>query len=318
MTTYIIRRLLQAIVVLLVVTIFVFLAMRLLPGDPILMMVTNEQLSQYTPEQLEDLRHEYGLDKPLVVQYLDWMSNIIRGDLGTSMISKSPVAREITRRLPITLHLGVLAFVISIIVGVPAGMICAVRRGTFLDTLVTTLANIGITVPIFWLGILLIYLFSLKLRMLPVYGYTSPFIDFGLSTKQLLMPLFCLALFPIASIARITRSSMLDILRQDYIRTAWAKGLREQRVILRHALKNSLIPVVTLSGMAISGIFGGSVLIETVFNIPGMGRMAVTGIFSKDYPIVQAVTLMVSAVIILSNLIVDISYSWIDPRIRYG
>jgi peptide/nickel transport system permease protein len=317
MWAYIVRRLLASAIVLIVVTIFIFLVMRLLPGDPILMIVTNEQLSQSAPEQIAALRHEFGLDKPMPIQYLNWMFGIVQGDFGVSLISRTRVIDNVAQRLPITMHLGILAFVIAIIIGIPAGMICAVRRGTFLDTLVTTLANLGITVPIFWLGILLIYFFSLELKWLPVYGYTSPFVDFGQSTKQIIMPVFCLGIFPLASISRITRSSMLEVMRQDYIRTAWSKGLSERWVVFRHALKNSLIPVITLSGMSISSIVGGAVLIETVFNIPGMGRMAVSGIMTKDYPIVQAVTFIVSAVVVLSNLVVDISYSWLDPRIRY-
>jgi peptide/nickel transport system permease protein len=314
---YIVRRLLASLLVLFVVTVFIFLVMRLLPGDPILMIVTSEQLSVSAPEQIAALRQEFGLDKPMPVQYLNWMFGIIRGDFGVSLISRTPVIDNIAQRLPITLHLGLLAFIVAVMIGIPAGVICAVRRGTFLDTLVTILANLGITVPIFWLGILMIYFFSLELKWLPVYGYTSPFVDFWKSTKQIIMPAFCLAIFPIASISRITRSSMLEILRQDYIRTAWSKGLKERLVVLRHALKNSLIPVVTLMGLSISGIVGGAVLIETVFNIPGMGRLAVSGIMTKDYPNVQAVTFIVALAVVLANLAVDISYSWLDPRIRY-
>jgi peptide/nickel transport system permease protein len=314
---YIVRRLIASIFVLLIVTIFIFLVMRLLPGDPILMIVINEQLSQSAPEQIAALRHEFGLDKPMPLQYLNWMFGVLRGDFGVSLISRTRVMENIAQRLPITLHLGVLAFLMAVIIGIPAGTLCAIRRGTFLDTLVTTLANLGITVPIFWLGILLIYFFSLELRWLPVYGYTSPFTDFARSTKQIIMPVFCLAIFPIASISRITRSSMLEVMRQDYIRTAWAKGVRERLIVIRHAMKNSLIPVITLMGLSISGIVGGAVLIETVFNIPGMGRLAVTGIMTKDYPIVQAVTFIVSVAIVFTNLAVDISYSWLDPRIRY-
>ena len=186
-----------------------------------------------------------------------------------------------------------------------------------MDTLVTTLANIGITVPIFWLGIMLIWLFSVYLHWLPVMGYTSPFEDFVQNTKQLIMPVLCLAIFPIASNTRLMRSSMLEVLRQDYIRTAWSKGAPERSVIISHALKNSLIPIVTLAGMGISGIIGGSVLIEQVFNIPGMGRLAVDSLFQHDYTYVQGITLVMTTIVVLSNLLVDVSYGWIDPRIRY-
>lgn len=318
MATYLIRRSIQAVVVLIIVTVFIFLVMRMLPGDPILMIVTNDQLSESTPEQIAALRHEFGLDKPMAVQYFSWISGVIRGDLGVSMISRTPVLDNIRQRMPITLHLGLTAFLIGLALGIPAGVISAVRRGSLLDTIVTALANVGITVPIFWLGILLIYLFALKFRILPVYGYTSPFVDFWQSTKQLIMPVFCLAIVPLAGNARITRNSMLEVMRQDYIRTAWSKGLQERWIIIRHAMKNGLIPVITICGMGLSQIFGGSVIIETVFNIPGMGRLAVSGIFSHDYPIVQAVTLLIALIIILANLAVDISYGWLDPRIRYG
>jgi len=318
MTTYIIRRLIQSVLVLLMVTMIVFLAMRLLPGDPILMLITADDLAEASVEQIEALRHEFGLDKPMIVQYVGWLSGAVRGDLGISIIHRGDVTSEILGRLPITLHLGLLAFIISIIIGIPMGVVSAVRRGGWLDTGVTLLANLGITVPIFWLGILMIYLFALYLGLLPVYGYTSPFEDFWMSTRQIIMPVFCLSVFPIASSARQTRSSMLEVMQQDYIRTAWSKGLRERVIIARHALKNALIPIVTLKGIALRNIIGGSVLIETVFNIPGMGRMAVDGVLSQDYAIVQGVILLIATVVMLANLVVDLSYGWLDPRVRYG
>jgi peptide/nickel transport system permease protein len=214
-------------------------------------------------------------------------------------------------------HLGILAFIIATIVGIPAGVLCAVRRGGWLDNLVTTLANIGITVPVFWLGILLIYVFALYFKWLPVMGYTSPFENFWLSTKQLIMPVFCLAVGPIAGNARQARSSMLEVIRKDYIRTAWSKGLRERAIILKHALKNGLMPVVTLSGMGVGTILGGAVLIEQVFNIPGIGRLTVTSVMNQDYPYVQAIALIMAISIVFSNLLVDISYGWLDPRVHY-
>jgi len=318
MTAYIIRRLILAIIVLVIVTLMVFLAMRLLPGDPILMIVTRGELTTTTEEEIAALRHQYGLDKPIMVQYVTWLANVTRGDFGQSITQHQPVIKEIVRRLPITLHLSLLAFFISIIIGIPAGVVCAVRRGTWIDTVVTVLANLGITIPIFWLGIMMIYLFALELRWLPVFGYTSPFVNFWQSTRQLVMPVFCLAIFPIASAARQTRSSMLEVMRQDYIRTAWSKGLRERMIVIRHALKNALIPVVTLKGMSLSHIIGGSVLIETVYNIPGTGRLAVSGVFSQDYMVVQAMVFFIAVTVLLVNLIIDISYGWLDPRIRYG
>jgi peptide/nickel transport system permease protein len=264
------------------------------------------------------MRHQYGLDKPLYVQYFIWLDGVFKGDLGRSILNHVPVANEILRRVPITLNLGIPAFLLGIILGIPAGIICAVRRGKFIDTLVTTLANIGITVPVFWLGFLLVYIFGIHLRVLPVQGYTSPTDNLLLNIKQTVLPIICLALFPIASTSRQTRSSMLDVMKQDYIRTAWSKGLQERWVVVKHALKNSLIPVVTLSGMGLSMIMGGAVIVETVFNVPGIGRLAVQSVFSKDYPYVQGVVLFIAIVVIVANFLTDIAYGYFDPRIRYN
>jgi peptide/nickel transport system permease protein len=317
MTTYIIRRLLWAIIVLLLVVTFVFFAMRLLPGDPIRMLVTQSQEAQFSEEQIEALRIKNGLDKPLIVQYFNWISNVARGDLGRSILSHAPVIDQINHRIPVTLYLGVMSFLISIIIGVPAGIISAVRRGSWLDTIVTTLANLGITVPTFWLGVILMYVFGLYLDWLPVMGYTSPFKDFWMSIRQAIMPVFCLAIFPIAGNARQTRSAMLEVMHQDFIRTAWSKGLKERSIVIKHALKNGMIPVVTLIGAGVGQILGGSVLIEQVFAIPGMGRLALSSVINQDYPYVQAVILIIAATTLLANLAVDLAYGWLDPRIRY-
>ena len=318
MTTYIFRRLIMAIVVVFIVSIFVFFAMRFLPGDPILMVLTPTENREFNEQQIAQIKHEFGLDRPLVIQYFSWVYNTFRGDLGTSIIERTPVSKKIFRSLPITLHIGLFAFMIGIIIGIPAGIICAVKRGTFIDTLVTSFSNFGITVPIFWLGLILIYVFGLYLKWLPVMGYTSPFTDFVMSTKQLIMPVICLALFPIASNARQTRSSMLEIMRQDYIRTAWSKGLKERAVIITHALKNGLIPVINLTGVGLSLIIGGTVIIEQVFNIPGMGRLTFTAITTQDYPYVQAIILIVAVAVSLINLLVDLVSAWMDPRIKYS
>jgi len=318
MTGYIIRRLIEAVIVIILISLLVFFAMRTLPGDPLMIYIMQQDISEITPEIQAQLRHEFGLDKSLPLQYIDWMGGIFHGDLGRSILSRTSVSQDIIKRLPVTLHLGILAFIFGLIIGIPAGVISAIRRGDWLDSLVTTLANLGITIPSFWLGVILIYVLALKLGWLPIFGYTSPFDDFWLSTRQLVMPVFCLAIFPIAGNARQARSSMLEVLRQDYIRTAWSKGLRERVVIMRHALKNGLIPIVTLAGMGVSYIAGGAVLIEQVFNIPGMGRLAVDSIFTQDYAYVQGIVLVITVVVVLANLLVDISYGWFDPRIRYG
>jgi peptide/nickel transport system permease protein len=317
MVSYIIRRLFQSIIVIFIVTVFVYFGMRLLPGDPIYMLFNPNQLQNMTQEELAQIRHEAGLDRSLVVQYFDWLGGVFRGELGNSILTKRPVTEDLAKRIPITAHIGVLAFIISAVLGVPAGIISAIRRGTWLDTVVTTIANIGITIPVFWLGIMLMYLFAVRLDWLPTSGYTSPFENFWLNTRQIIMPVFCMAIFSLAGNARQARSAMLEVLRQDYIRTAWSKGLTERAVIIGHALKNSLIPIVTLAGMGISMIIGGMVLIEQVFNIPGMGRLMVDSLFKHDYTYVQGITLVMTAVIVVSNLLVDLTYGWLDPRIRY-
>jgi peptide/nickel transport system permease protein len=318
MTHFIIRRLIQAAFILIIVSLLVFLMLHLLPGDPILIFISAGQLKNTSLEEIEILRHQFGLDRPLMVQYFSWIGGIFSGDFGISITTREPVVHEIVRRVPITAQLSIVALVISTIIGIPAGVICAIRRGKWLDTLITIIANIGITIPVFWLGIMLIYLFSLNLGWLPVQGYTSPFVDFSKSFRQAIMPVFCLSLFSISSVARQTRSSMLEVMKQDYIRTAWSKGISERWIVMRHALKNGLIPIVTLLGMSFSFIIGGDVLVENVFNIPGVGRLVVNAVFVQDYPVVQGFVLIVASIVLVTNLIVDISYAWLDPRIRFG
>lgn len=318
MGAFIVRRLVMAFIVLIIVTLLIFLCLRLLPGDPVLMLIPPGELSLYTNEELDLIRHEYGLDRSLPTQYFSWIGDLLHGDMGDSIYSEQPIVDEIIRRIPITLHVGLIAFVVGLVVGIPAGVVCAVRRNSWMDTLVTSIANVSITVPTFWLGLLLIYLFGLYLGWLPIMGYTSPLEDFVLSTKQLVMPVSCLALGHIAGMARMARSSMLEVMRQDYIRTAQSKGLKERVIIFKHALKNGLIPLVTMAGMGFSHVIGGSVVIERVFNIPGMGRLLITSVENQDYPYVQGITLILAIVTLLSNLLVDISYGWLDPRIRYS
>ena len=318
MTTYIIRRLIQAFFILILVTLIVFLAMRLLPGDPIYMIVSEGQITNFSQEEIDHLRHQFGLDRPIMVQYIDWITGIAQGDFGVSIVHKRSPLDIISQAIPKTLNLSLPAFFISFLIGIPAGVVCAIRRSTWIDTVVTVLSNLGITIPIFWLGTMLIYLFALQLGWLPVQGYTSPFTDLGKNIRQIIMPVFCLGVFPISATARQTRSSMLEVMRQDYVRTAWSKGLRERAVVIGHALKNGLIPVVTLLGMSFSHVIGGAVLIEMVFNIRGVGQTLVSAVFSHDYPVVQGYIFFIAISVLLVNLIVDISYGWLDPRIRYG
>jgi peptide/nickel transport system permease protein len=319
MTAYIIRRLLLAIFCLFMVTVIVFFAMRLLPGDPIIIYIgQSQQLSTLTEEGMEKLRHEFGLDKPIMVQYANWVSGVVRFDFGRSIFYHMPVGTLLWERYPVTLNLGLEAFVISAVLGIASGALAAVRRGGWGDRIITPLSYIGITVPIFWLGILMIYLFGLKFNWLPMIGYTSPFTDFWQHIRQAIMPVICLSIGALAGIARLQRSSMLEVIRQDYIRTAWSKGLAERIIIMKHVLKNSLIPVITVLGLELGFIIGGSVIVETVFSIPGIGYLMVTSIFSQDYSVVQSCTFVFAVVVVLANLIVDISYGWLDPRIQYA
>jgi peptide/nickel transport system permease protein len=317
MTAYIVRRLIYGIIVFIVVTILVFLAMRALPGDPILIYVVAQDVQQITPEILDDLRAKFGLDKPLPVQYVNWLADIFRGDLGKSISFNESVSKLIGERLPVSLYIAVLAFVLASIFGVAFGVIAGLRRSKFIDTVVTSMANFGISVPHFWLAILLIFVFGVWLGWLPTSGYTDPFEDFGQWVRNMIMPVFVVATFATAFFARQARSSILEVVHQDYVRTAWAKGLRERAVVMRHALKNAFIPVITVMGMSFVLLVSGQVVIENVFSIPGLGRLIVAAIFAQDYAIVQGCVLVIAVMVVLANLIVDISYAWFDPRIRY-
>jgi peptide/nickel transport system permease protein len=318
MVNHIIRRLFQGLIVLILLSFLVFILMRLMPGDPILLYMSRSQQGMATAEQIQALRHEYGLDKPLIVQYFNWAGNALRGNLGVSIVKHETVANMIGRALPITLYLGLLAFIISLIIGIPAGVLAAVKRASLLDYIITPLAILGVCVPVFWLGVMMAYVFGLQLGWLPIFGFTSPFENLTLSLKQMVMPVFCEAMAAIAASARQTRSGMLEVIRQDYIRTAWSKGLTERAVVTRHALKNAIIPVVTLVGFHLSSIIGGSVLVETIFNIPGMGRLLVSSIFNQDYAVVQGVAIIFCAVLVVVNILIDISYGWFDPRVRFA
>ena len=268
--------------------------------------------------EIDFTRHELGLDKPFVQQYLSWAGNAVRGDFGLSLHYKVPVSQMFAQRFPITASLSLAALIIGIVLGIFMGTISAIRRGTFFDQALVVLATSGICVPIFWLSIIGVYIFGLQLGWLPIQGWVSPTTNFWQSIRHAILPVILLAVPSLAVVARQTRSSMLEVTRQDYIRTAWAKGLKESVIILRHALKNALIPVVTLIGLQVRILLGGSVLVETVLNIPGMGRMFVDAAFNKDYFIIQGGVLILGSVVCILNLLVDISYSWLDPRIRYG
>lgn len=316
MTTFIARRLIEAVLVLILVSIMVFGAMRLLPGDPLMVYIVEQDISVLTPELEAQLRHEFGLDKSLPEQYLSWITGFVRGDMGKSIFYHENVSTLMAERVPVTLNLGLISFLFSSILGILAGVIAALRRGTALDSIVTAISNFGISAPNFWLGIMMIYFFGLYLGWLPTQGYTSPFDDFGKSVSQLIMPVTVMALWGMATISRQTRSSMLEVVRQDYVRTAWSKGLSERAVVVGHVLKNGLIPVVTIMGVQFSRLISGVVVIENVFNIPGVGRLMVSSVFGQDYQVVQAGILITGIAVVITNLLVDISYGWLDPRIR--
>jgi len=307
------RRVIQTFAVLIIVTFIVFLLLYLIPGDPARTMLGIEASAQ----DVAAFRSQLGLDRPMMVQFGSWLFHVLQGDLGRSIQFHQPVSHLISTRLPVTIYIGILALILSAILGVGAGVISAVRRGTVLDQAITVFANLGVAVPVFWLGILGIYLFALQLGWLPVQGYTSPFENLASSLQQIIMPVLCLAMVPLATLARQSRSAMLEVIQQDYIRTAWSKGLKERRIIIYHALRNAMIPIVTVLGLSVRYVVSGSVLIETVFNIPGMGRLIVSGVFNKDFILVQGCVLIVALAIAITNLAVDISYAFIDARIRY-
>jgi len=328
---YIARRVLALIPTLLGVSIVVFLFLRLIPGDP----ATAFLRESATAAQVAVLNERLGVNKPLPEQYVTYMAKVLRGDLGTGLHSGLPVADEIKRKFPATAELGLAAMVIATTVGIALGIVAAIRRASVLDYGTTTAALIGVSMPIFWLGLMLIYLFAVNLRWLPpstrgepperlVTGLYS--IDFLLSAdpagwvealRHLLLPAAVLATVPLAVIARQTRSAMLEVLGQDFVRTAWSKGLRERAVVMRHVLKNALLPVVTVIGLQVGALLSGAVLTESVFSWPGMGTYVVEAINGRDYPIVQGSILFLATIFVLINLLVDVSYAWLDPRIRY-
>lgn len=323
MTQYIIRRLIQMIPLLLAISILAFLIMHLAPGDPTAMYADPTKPISKDPEALERLRHQLGLDQPIQVQYWKWLTSTLRGNWGYSFINRQPVLDNIMDRLFNTVLLASVAMAIALLVSVPAGIVSALKQYSRLDYVITTAAFFGISVPSFWFALLLMQVFSYELRWLPSVGmhsvreqYTgwAAVLDV---TKHLMMPVIVLAMYSLASWTRYMRSSLLEVIGQDYIRTARAKGLKEQGVILRHALKNALIPMITLLGLSLPTIVSGSFIIETIFGWPGMGRLGVNAILARDYPLIMGITMVASVLVIVGNLLADIAYAWADPRIRY-
>ncbi len=306
------RRLIILILTFLGITLVVFITMKLIPGDPIIALLQDS----YTEELAQELRSKLGLDKPIPVQYGIWLRDLLSGNWGSSIISKEPVLMEIMRRLPVTIELLILALFFTLIISIPIGILSAVKRNTLTDYSLMSLAMLGISLPEFFLGTLFLLFFSLKLQWFPATGFI-PFADNPVANlRHLFLPAFTLGLTRAALVTRLVRNSMLEVIRQDYIDTARAKGLREFLVINKHALKNALIPTVTVVGLQIGYLIGGAIIVESLFAIPGIGSYGIDAILQRDYPMVQAFTVVAASGFIISNLLVDIVYTYLDPRIR--
>lgn len=313
MTAYIIRRVLLMIPVSLLVSVIIFTLLRLTPGDPVATMLGEER----DPQVIAAVRHEYGLDQPLPVQYFAWLGHIVRGDMGRSLRTRQPVREAILERLPATFELGVAALCLSLLIAIPVGILAAVKRNSGWDLFATGFTLLGVSLPNFFLGIILILLFALVFRIFPPGGYSPPDKGLGDNLRRLVLPAITLATASLAVNLRLMRSSLIDTLSQDYIRTARAKGLNERRVIVRHALKNAFIPVLTVIGIQVGAILEGAFITETLFIWPGVGRLAVDGIAARDYPLVQGIVLLSALSFMIANLLVDLLYAYLDPRIKY-
>jgi peptide/nickel transport system permease protein len=314
MLRFILHRLVSSIPVLFLVTLIAFSLMQLVPGDPAILIGGPSA----TPEEIQRIRESMGLDQPFHIQLVSWYANLLRGDLGVSLLLGKDVLTVTLERLPVSMSIALYALVLTLVVGILGGIVAALRQNTIIDQIVMTLALIGVSLPNFWLGLMLIILFAVQLGWLPSGGYVD-FRDDPLGwLRATTLPAVSLAMLQMGLLARITRSTMLEVLRQDYIRTARAKGLPERMVVGKHALKNVMIPVVTVIGIIFSLLLSGSVVIESIFSIPGIGSMLGSAILRRDYPLIQGGLLFVAAMLLLLNLIVDVLYAWFDPRVRHG
>lgn len=313
MHAYIIRRILATIPVMAVVGIFVFLLLHLTPGDPAAIIAGDYA----SPEDIKRIRAKLGLDQPIYIQFGTWVWQLMQGDLGISIFSDLPVSHLIAQRIEPTLALSVATIIMAVLFAVPLGVLAAWRAGTLIDRLSMVIAVFGFSVPVFVIGYLLMYVFAIELKWFPVQGYVSYKVGFLPFLRSITLPSVALALLYSALIARITRASVLEVLTEDYIRTARAKGLASSVVLMRHALKNAAVPIVTIIGIGIALLIGGVVVTESVFNIPGLGRLTVDSILRRDYPIIQGIILLFAGVYVFINLLVDIAYTFLDPRIRY-
>jgi peptide/nickel transport system permease protein len=316
MIKYLVKRFLAMIGSLFGVTIAVFLLIRLVPGTIVEQMLGTEALTSY--ETIESLRRYFGLDQPVYVQYYHWIRRVLVGDLGTSWRMGMPVTEFILSQLSVTLELTVIAIVVAVCVGVPLGVFSALKQNSAADNGGRLLALLGLSIPVFWQGTMLILILSLAFHWAPPINWVSPLRDLKANLNMMLLPGFCLGTSSAAVIMRMTRSCMLEVLRQEYIRTARAKGLREVIVVGRHALKNALIPVLTVTGLQMGYMLGGTVVVEEVFGLPGLGRLVLWAIYQRDYPTVQGSVLFIAVMFMIVNLVVDALYAWLDPRIRYA
>jgi peptide/nickel transport system permease protein len=314
MLRYIARRILIAIPTLIIVSLLVFALQKLLPGDPVLTMAGEER----DPQVLAYLREKYRLDDPIPVQYFAWIGSALTGNLGISLRTDIPVLDLIMSKLPVTLELAILAMIVALAIGIPTGIISAVKKGTTVDYTANVIALSGLSIPNFWLGIMLIMLVSVRWQLLPASGYVPPTEDLWLNIKTMIMPAFVLGTGLAASLMRHTRSAMLGVMRSDYIRTARAKGLLSRKVILKHALRNALIPIVTLSTLLFGELLAGAVLTEQIFTIPGFGKLIVDAVFNRDYAVVQGVVLCTAVGFIFMNLLADVLYVLVNPRLRHA
>lgn len=313
MTGYIIRRVIALLPVLLIVATVGFFLIYLTPGDPASVMLGPDA----TTEDIEDLRRIMGLDRPLMVQLVRWYARTLQGDLGYSIFLRRPVLQAIIERLEPTILLTSMSLAIAIAIGIPAGVVAAVRRNTWVDQVAMGIALFGVSVPNFWLGLNLILVFSVWLGLFPVAGYTPLGESLGAAVRSLVLPATVLGISGSALIARMTRSSMLETLGQDYVRTARAKGNKERRVIYRHALRNAMIPTITVIGLALGGLLAGAIVTETVFALPGVGRLVISSVLRRDYPVIQGILMFIAAIYVLVNLLIDVLYVYLDPRVKY-
>lgn len=317
MNRYIAKRLLAMVPVALLVTLFVFILGQLIPGDPLLQMIPPEEAQQLSRADLDAMRAALGLNRPIFVQYMDWLVRVLQGDLGASLRTRQPVSNLIVQRLPVTLQLAIMSMVIALIIGIPLGIYAALRPQTISDSVASILALLGISTPNIFLATVLIFIFSYTLQWIPAGGFVALQANMRESLLLMLMPAVTMGTSLLGSIMRITRASMLEVLGMDYIATARAKGASGQTVVYRHALKNAFIPVMTVLGLQIGGLLGGAFIVEQIFAIPGLGRLTVNSIYGRDFPVVQGVVLFFAITYLMVNLLVDLAYAWLDPRIRY-